>query len=354
MSYWQTRREFLGRTACGVTAGLVWPLRMTHASGCTARAEGKAEGKAGPFEPAYLALHRSGELKRRGEELWDVMRRCRLCPRECGVNRLEGKAGFCRASSQLVISSHHPHFGEERPLVGRGGSGTIFLSHCGLRCVFCINWEISHLGQGRPCSIEDMANMMLRLQNMGCHNINMVTPTHYVAHIVLALDQAAAKGLHLPLVYNTCGWERLDILKRLDGIVDIYLPDFKYADGRMAATYSAGAESYPDLTQKGLLEMHRQVGVAKPDPDGIIRRGLMIRHLVMPNDVGGSCAVVRWIATHLPRETYLNIMSQYRPCYKAFEYPEISRPITQEEYRTVVEYAHAVGLTNLDIQGFPD
>ena len=346
----QTRREFMGTAVAETAAIVVCPLAMPF-GGC-AREGGSAErGQAEGFEPAYLALHRTGKLGERGDELWSMMAQCRLCPRQCGANRLEGEEGFCHASSQLEISSHHPHFGEERPLVGRGGSGTIFLTNCGLRCVFCINWETSHLGQGRPRSIKDMAAMMLHLQKVGCHNINFVTPTHYSAHILLALNIAAGKGLRLPVVYNTCGWERLEILKLLDGVVDIYLPDLKYADGRMAARYSAGAESYPEVAQKALLEMHRQVGVARPGADGIMRRGLMVRHLVMPNNVGGSCAVVQWIAANLPKDTYLNLMSQYRPCYKAFDYPEIARAITREEYETVVRCAHTAGLSNLDIQG---
>jgi len=194
---------------------------------------------------------------------------------------------------------------------------------------------------------------MLHLQKIGCHNINVVTPTHYSPHIVLALDIAVARGLRLPLVYNTCGWERIEILKKLDGIVDIYLPDFKYSDGKMAAKYSSAAETYPEITKAALLEMHRQVGVAKPAGDGLIYRGLMIRHLVMPNRVSGAKEVIEWIAQNLPKDTYLNIMSQYTPMYKAFEYSEISRRITRREYQEVVEWAKEAGLTNLDIQGQP-
>jgi len=302
------------------------------------------------IEPSYLKLHRIGELEKRGKELWSIMGSCELCPRRCGVNRLEGKEGFCRASSQLEISSFNPHFGEERPLVGRGGSGTIFFTNCALRCVFCINWEVSHEGIGHSRSIDDLAEMMLNLQSRGCHNINVVTPTHYLPHIILALDKASKKGLKLPLVYNTCGWERLEILKMLDGIVDIYLPDFKYSSGAMAAKYSAGAESYPDFTKKGLLEMHRQVGVAVADADGIMRRGLMIRHLVMPNNVSGAKGVVEWIANNLPKNTYLNLMSQYRPCYKAFDHPDISRRITAKEYNDAANWASEAGFTNVHLQ----
>ena len=305
------------------------------------------------FEPAYLTLYRSGELKKRGEELWNMMKSCELCPRKCGTNRLDGDEGFCQASSQLEISSYHPHFGEEDSLVGKGGSGTIFFTNCGLRCVFCINWEISQGGRGKSASIEDMAQMMLKLQEMGCHNINLVTPTHYSPHIVLAVNMAAGKGLRLPLVYNTCGWERLEIVKKLDGIVDIYLPDFKYSSGKMAAKYSSDSETYPEITKAALLEMHRQVGIAKPASDGLMYRGLMIRHLVMPNRVGGTKEVIEWIAENLPKDTYFNIMSQYTPTYKAFEYSEISRRITWREYAEAMRWAKEAGLTNLDIQGWP-
>ena len=304
------------------------------------------------FKAPYLRLHESGELKKRGEELWDIMESCELCPRMCGVNKLEGDEGFCEASSQLEISAYHPHFGEERSLVGKGGSGSIFLTNCGLRCVFCINWEISQGGIGKPRSIEDMADMMIKLQNMGCHNINFVTPTHYSPHIILAVDLAASKDLRLPLVYNTCGWEHVEILKKLEGIVDIYLPDFKYSDGKMADKYSSGAEAYPEFTKKALLEMHRQVGVAKPANDGLMYRGLMLRHLVMPNGVSGTKEVIEWIAENLPKDTYFNIMSQYRPMYKAFDYPEISRRLTREEYSEAIGWAKEAGLTNLDIQGW--
>ena len=304
------------------------------------------------FEPGYLKLHRTGELKRRGEKLWAIMEKCELCPRMCGVNKLKGEKGFCQADSKLEISSAHPHYGEEKPLVGKGGSGTVFLSNCSLRCVFCINWEISQGGEGTRRSLDEFANMMLALQRMGCPNINIVTPTHYSPHILLAVDKAAAKGLSIPLVYNTCGWERVEILRILEGIVDIYLPDFKYSSGEMAAKYSSGARTYPEITQKALLEMHRQVGVAKPAINGLMQRGLMIRHLVMPDDVSGTKEVIDWIASNLPKDTYVNLMSQYSPMYKASDYPELSRRITREEYSDAINHAKAAGLTNLEIQGY--
>ena len=305
------------------------------------------------FVPGYLSLHKSGELRKRAEQLWNVMEHCELCPRRCGANRLKGERGFCGSASELEVSAFHPHFGEERPLVGRGGSGTIFLTHCSLRCVFCINWQISQGECEPPRTAEDMADMMLHLQAMGCHNINFVTPTHYSPHILRAVDIASARGLRLPVVYNTSGWERLEVLKLLDGFVDIYLPDFKYSDGRMAARFSSGAETYPEVAKAALLEMHRQVGVAHPAPDGLMYRGLMIRHLVMPNQVSGTKAVVEWIAQNLPKDTYLNLMSQYMPAFRASQYAEIARPIARSEYEEAVAWAKANGLTNLNIQGYP-
>lgn len=197
-----------------------------------------------------------------------------------------------------------------------------------------------------------MAEMMLDLQSRGCVNINVVTPTHYSPHILGALDLAASRGLRLPLVYNTCGWERTEVLNVLDGIVDIYLPDFKYSSGEMAAKYSSGADSYPEITQDALVEMHRQVGVARPAEDGLMYRGLMIRHLVMPNQVSGTHRVVEWIGRNLPKDTYLNLMSQYRPMYKARDYPEIARRLKRSEYEEAINWAKRAGLTNLDIQGY--
>ena len=342
-----TRRCFL-ENACTVGLSLALPSILLDCGSAEA-----SERSGSDFEPAYLKLHQKGELKQRAEELWAIMESCRLCPRRCGVNRHKGMRGVCRApGTKLVISSSHPHFGEERPLVGKGGSGTIFLTHCNLRCAFCQNYEIALLGRGESATINEFARMMLRLQKIGCHNINLVTPTHYSAHILKAIDIAAERGLRLPIVYNTSGWERLEIVERLDGVVDIYLPDFKYWDGDLSAKYSSGAKSYPDMTGKAILEMHRQVGVAKPAKGGVMQRGLMVRHLVMPNNTGGSEQVMEWIAGNLPKDTYVNIMAQYNPVHKAFDYPELSRRVRKEEYLKVVERAEELGLTNLDIQGY--
>jgi putative pyruvate formate lyase activating enzyme len=259
---------------------------------------------------------------------------CRLCPRQCGVNRLKGETGFCRAPSKGKIYASQPHFGEEVSLVGRHGSGTIFFSNCNLRCVFCQNWPISHEGRGTEISDEDLASLMPKLQWIGCRNINLVTPTHVMPNI--------------PLVYNTSGYERVEILKLLDGVVDIYLPDMKFMHPSKAQAYLAGADDYPGVTQQAIREMHRQVGLLHLDGEGIALRGLMIRHLVMPNRVAGTREFLEWVAARLPKATYVNIMHQYHVDYLAFDHPEIARGITIGEYLEAMEWAEAGGLTNLD------
>jgi putative pyruvate formate lyase activating enzyme len=355
-----TRRGFLRKWAGALAAGPVAALTGVVA-GCRGRRAGNGGSEApalegvsdsSSFEPGYLRLHREGELASRGDALWAMMERCELCPRRCGAARLGGERGFCGAGSKAEVASHHPHFGEESVLVGRGGSGTVFMTHCSLRCAFCINWTISQGGEGEVASLEDLAAMMLDLERRGCHNINIVTPTHYSAHVVRALDLAAARGLRLPVVWNTCGWELLEVLRLLDGVVDIYLPDFKYWDPAAAARYSSGADSYPAVTRGAILEMHAQVGVARPGDDGLVRRGLLIRHLVMPNGVSGAREIFRWIAENLPKDTYVNVMSQYRPVHRAFDYPEIGRRLTQDEYEQALAWAREAGLTRIDAQGW--
>lgn len=306
---------------------------------------------AADFESAYLAPHRSGELGRRADGLWAMMDGCRLCPRQCGADRLGAGRGFCGVTgTRLVVAAAHPHFGEESPLVGSGGSGTIFLAHCSLRCDFCQNWELSITGEGSVRSIAELAEMMLGLQGQGCRNINFVTPTHYSAHIARALDLAAGRGLRLPVVWNTCGWERPEVLGLLDGLVDIYLPDFKYWDEAMAARHSCGAKGYPELTRQALLEMRRQVGPARLDADGVMLRGLIIRHLVLPGGIGGSERIMDWIAGNLP-DAYVNVMAQYHPEHRALELPELNRRITRAEYKVVVDRAKERGLKNLETTG---
>ncbi|MGC8837272.1 MAG: radical SAM protein [Anaerolineae bacterium] len=302
----------------------------------------------GAWEPVYLALHRRGELKERVERAYEVLRACTLCPRECGANRLEGpKGAACRTGVRAVVSSFNPHFGEEAPLVGRGGSGTIFFTHCNLRCEYCQNYDISQLGHGYEVEPEDLARMMLYLQEMGCHNINLVSPTHVVPQILAGLLIAAEAGLRLPLVYNTGGYDALGTLQLLDGVVDIYMPDMKYADAEVGWKYSH-VRDYPHHNQAAVREMHRQVGDLVLDEDGIARRGLLVRHLVLPEGLAGTAEIVRFLAEEISRNTYLNIMDQYRPCYRAHDLPPLNRRITRQEYEEAVRLALEAGLHRLD------
>jgi putative pyruvate formate lyase activating enzyme len=299
------------------------------------------------WEPAYLSLQSSGELARREAALKRIYRSCRLCPRQCGINRTQGDKGVCRGSDRARVYSHHPHFGEEAPLTGRRGSGTIFFSNCSLLCVYCQNWEIAHRGDGAIASDETVARLMLELQGLGCHNINLVTPTHIVPNIVGALRLAAARGLRLPLVYNCGGYEPVEIVRLLDGIIDIYLPDFKYTDGAKAARYSTGAVDYPEVAAAAIKEMHRQVGDLVTDEQGIALRGLMIRHLVLPENIAGTDRFVRFVAEQLKPGTYVNLMAQYRPEHRARDYPELARRITRVEYLQAIRWAREAGLTNV-------
>jgi len=298
------------------------------------------------WQPAYMRLAGSGELARRARELYAFFRSCHLCPRHCGVNRLKRETGVCGATSRVMVASAHPHFGEEPPLVGRHGSGTIFLSHCNLLCSYCQNWEISHGGEGLLLSDEALGRVMLRLQKLGCHNINLVTPTHYAPNIVQALRNAVAGDLEIPLVYNCGGYEPVEVLQLLDGIVDIYLADFKYADGGMAAKYSHDAGDYPQVAMSALAEMRRQVGDLVTDEDGIALRGLMIRHLVLPNNIAGTDRFAVLAAEKLGRSAYINVMSQYRPAHEAWRTPELGRHASREEHRQAVEWVQrALGPT---------
>jgi putative pyruvate formate lyase activating enzyme len=332
-----TRRAFI-KGAVGIGSALVFPERIIQAAGDT----------SDPWSPAYAVLAAKGLLTRRVDQAYAIFEACRLCPRQCGVNRLKGEKGFCRAAAKPVVYSAQPHFGEEASLVGRGGSGTIFLSNCNLRCVFCQNWPISHEGRGQEIGDGELADLMLTIQKIGCHNVNLVTPTHHMPNILNATRIAHQKGLRIPLVYNTSGYERVEMLKYLDGVVDIYLPDMKFMGAEEAELYLAGAADYPQLAKKALLEMHRQVGLHQVDEHGIAVRGMLIRHLVMPNRVAGTEKFVRWVAANLPHSTYVNIMHQYHVDYKAFEYPKIRRSISAEEYIQAMSWAEQHGLTNLD------
>ena len=276
-----------------------------------------------------------------------MLERCCLCPRQCGINRLAGETGDCHITSRVMVSSYGPHFGEEPPLVGRYGSGTIFFTYCNLRCVFCQNYTISQLGDGEPVNREELVRMMLSLQAKGCHNINLVTPTHVVPFILDALELAVTGGLHLPLVYNSGGYDSVETLKLLDGIIDIYMPDMKYSDERIAEQLS-GIKNYPEVNKAAVKEMHRQVGDLQIDEEGIAQRGLLIRHLVLPNRLAGTQEVARFLAQEVSTNTYLNIMSQYHPCYKAFDMPQLARPVLKEEFYEAIELAHQHGLDRLD------
>ncbi len=298
--------------------------------------------------PAYGRLENKGKLAQRVEEAYSIFEECELCPRRCGVNRQNGERGFCRAPAKLMIYSAHPHYGEEISLVGKKGSGTIFFSNCNLRCVFCQNWPIAHMGYGKEVQDDDLADMMIHLQKIGCHNINLVTPTHVMPNILNATRIAFKKGLRLPLVYNTSGYESDEIVKLLDGVVDIYLPDMKFMDKDQSEKYSGGASDYPEEKKKAIIEMNRQVGAHLVNSQGIAIRGVMIRHLVMPNRVAGTEKFVQWVSENLSKSTYVNIMHQYHVDFKAFEYPKICRRITVEEFLEAMNWAQRYGLTNLD------
>ena len=295
------------------------------------------------YQPAYITLHEKKELQRRINSLREVLKECRLCPRACKVNRLEGEKGYCRAGADVMISSAFLHFGEEPPLVGSHGSGTIFLTHCNLRCVFCQNYDTSHLGGGEHISTSELARLMIDLQRRGCHNINFVTPTHYVPQIVAALPEAIELGLMVPLVYNCGGYESLEVIELLDGIIDIYMPDTKFSREEDAASY-CNAPDYSQVLQEVLLEMHRQVGDLMLDERGVAYRGLLIRHLVMPHSVAGTEGIMSFIVRRLSSNSYVNIMDQYRPLCRAGEYPKIDRRISLREYREAIDIAKAEGL----------
>ncbi len=299
------------------------------------------------MEPAYLGLVASGELASRAERAHARLRRCALCPRRCRVDRPAGELGECRIGALARVASAGPHFGEEAPLVGRGGSGTIFFAGCNLACVFCQNYDLSHLCRGREEGAAEIALTMMELQERGCENINLVSPSHVVPQILAALVLVADQGLRLPLVYNTGGYDSLATLRLLDGVVDIYMPDMKYADDRVGERLS-GVPDYVGRNRTAVAEMHRQVGDLDLDRRGIARRGLLVRHLVLPNGLAGTAEVAHFIATELSPDTYVNVMDQYRPAYIAERYGEIARRPTTAEYRTAVEQALEAGLWRLD------
>lgn len=293
----------------------------------------------------YLDLYQSGELRDKVRRAYARLRNCDLCPHECGVNRMAGQTGFCRAGLKPRIASANVHNGEEPPISGTRGSGTIFLSYCTLRCRFCQNFPISQLGNGEDITTVELARRMLKLQGQGVHNINFVTPGHYLPQILAALFLAIPRGFRLPIVWNTSGYEKVDALRLLEGIVDIYLPDMKYADEEPAVRFSS-APGYPDSNRTAILEMFRQVGHLELDGEGIAVRGLIIRHLVLPEQAAGSRETLRWIAENLGAETHVALMNQYFPAYEARETPGLGRRITDEEYSEAVDALEEFGLEN--------
>lgn len=301
-----------------------------------------------PPAPAYLKALETGVLKRRVNQSLEALADCTLCPRRCGVNRVAGETGTCKTGRRAVVASYNAHFGEETPLVGRNGSGTIFFSNCSLQCNFCQNYEISHLGEGRALSDDQLAAIMLELQQTGCHNINLVTPSHVVPQILAAVHLAAHEGLVVPLVYNCSGYDRVETLQLLDGVVDIYMPDFKFWLPSVARD-TCNAPDYPDLAKQALLEMHRQVGdLAIDKASGLAYKGILVRHLVLPGGLAGTAKIMAFLADSLSRNTYVNVMSQYRPCGRAREMPALAVSLSPAEYDQAVRAAKAAGITRLD------
>lgn len=299
--------------------------------------------------PDYLNISEK-ELDRRIKKAYKILEKCAICPRECGVNRLKAsplaRRGFCRVGKNPIVNAYHSHFGEETPLVGSSGSGTIFFTHCNLACVYCQNYDISQLGRGQEISLERLAGMMIELQNQECHNINFVSPTPYIPQILGALPLAIKKGLKLPLVYNTNSYDSIDTLKFLDGIIDIYMPDAKYALEEVGKKYSM-APNYPNIMKKALKEMFRQVGDLEIDEQGVAVKGLLVRHLVLPGGLAGTKDIMEFLAKKISLNTFVNIMAQYHPCYKAEQYPPLDSSLSLSEHQKAIEVAQKAGLKRI-------
>lgn len=298
-------------------------------------------------QPSYIQLNETGLLNERIEAARALLAECRVCPRRCGADRLNNETGICRTGARAWVSSIGAHFGEEDPLVGNGGSGTIFMTHCNLMCAFCQNYDISHEGHGQGVEPELLADLMLRLVSEGCHNINFVTPSHVVPQILEALPHAIKAGLDVPLVYNSGGYDSVETLKLLDGVFDIYMPDFKFWDNGLGRRY-CGVDDYRERASEAILEMHAQVGDLKNDSDGLAVRGLLVRHLVMPGNLEDTADICRFLAEEVSPDTYTNIMGQYRPCGEASDFPELGRPLSGAELRQAKEIAAQAGLKRLD------
>ncbi len=301
------------------------------------------------FEPAYIETFKKGLFKEIIKDAYEILSSCTLCPRICGVDRLSGEVGVCRTGENAYVSSYNPHFGEESPLVGMNGSGTIFFTHCNLMCNFCQNYDISHEGYGEEVSYKRLAKMMLSLQSSGCHNINFVTPSHVVPHILSALELAIEEGLSVPLVYNTGAYDRVETLRLLEGVFDIYMPDFKFWNPEFAQV-TCQARDYPEAARLALMEMHRQVGDLVMDESGIARRGLLIRHLVLPHGLADTGEIMQFIAQEISLDSYVNIMAQYRPCGRASEVKELADFPSRKDYEAALDMAKEQGITRLDKQ----
>ena len=295
--------------------------------------------------PRYLKSFNDSTLKEKIKQAYKLLESCVICPRKCKVNRIKDKKGFCRVGIEPVVCSFMPHLGEEPPISGTKGSGTIFFSFCNLKCIYCQNHHFSQDGAGEVVSIERLSDIMINLQESGCHNINLVTPTHIMPQILKTLEIAIKKGLKIPLVYNTSGYELPEIIKILDGIIDIYLADMRYADNNYSIKYSQALD-YPFFNQESVKEMYRQVGVGELDENGIIKSGLVIRHLVLPENISGTEKIMQFIKRKLSNKVYVSLMSQYNPYYQAYRYPEIARRITKKEYQTAIDYLKKYGLEN--------
>lgn len=296
---------------------------------------------------AYLQLYRNGKLRERINAAVSLLKSCSVCPRNCSVNRLNDEFGGCKTTREAMVSSYGPHFGEESPLVGRHGSGTIFFTNCNLRCMFCQNYSISQLGEGHKVGEKELADIMLFLQAKGCLNINLVSPTHVVPQILEALELAVESGLCLPLVYNSGGYDSVETLRILDGVIDIYMPDMKYDDAETARKLSL-VENYPEINRAAIKEMHRQTGDLEINGEGVAQRGLLIRHLVLPHGLAGTKSIMYFLNNEVSSNTYVNIMDQYRPCYKAFQIPSLSRRISSTEFRKALSFAEEAGVSRLD------
>jgi len=301
------------------------------------------------MRPAYIASFENGTLKKASQQAGQMLLSCNICPRNCGIDRTTGKTGFCRTALKAKVYNHMSHHGEEPPVSGTRGSGTIFFSNCNMACVYCQNYDFSQSGQGREVTTEELASFMLELQAAGCHNINLVTPTHVMPQILASLLVAIPQGLDIPLVYNSGGYEKASVVGLLDGIVDIYLADMRYGDNNMAKEYSS-APDYVENNQASLKEMYRQTGLPQFDQEGVITRGLIIRHLVLPNDVSGTGKIMEFISRELSPESYISLMSQYLPYHKAKAFPQIARRLKDKEYLKAQEIMDSFGLHNGWIQ----